>query len=336
MIQNDFATKAYSVTYTDINGTEQSGKVRTTDDLTIGSTVKLDYNKKFELYDPTDEGSKEDVVADNVVKNKDGDAIGAHFMTTVAPVTKESLIGLFWKEKAFSELTFTTKSGTELKHKMPLPDNYEEKYKEGSEIQFVVKDEISIAGEDSKDTIDATVVELKDQEVEVAASWFGILNSFFIIAFAPLFSKLWEKNIIRSGAVKFAMGLILLGIGFGALAYGAMGIPLGAKTASVSMLWLVLAYLLHTLGELCLSPVGLSYVSKLAPARLVGLMFGIWFVANFIANTAAGLTGSYIDPIVESQGMSVFFLIFTIIPITAGIVLILIKGKMKAMMHGIE
>ena len=65
-------------------------------------------------------------------------------------------------------------------------------------------------------------------------------------------------------------------------------------------------------------------------------MFGLWFIANFIANTAAGLTGSFIDPIVEEYGMAVFFLIFTVIPIGAGIVLILIKGKMKAMMHGIE
>ena len=336
LIQNDFTTKAYEVSYTDINGTQQSGRVRTTADLEAGSTVKLNYNKDYTLYNPTDEGNKENTVADNVVKNKDGKAIGSHFMTKVAPVTKESLVGLFWKEKAYSELSFTTKNGTNVTHKMPLPDNYEEEYAEGNDIQLLVEDKISIADEDAKDTIDAKVVALKDQEVEVAASWFGILNSFFIIAFAPLFSKFWEKNIIRSGAVKFALGLILLGTGFGALAYGSMEIPLGAKTASVSMMWLVLAYLLHTLGELCLSPVGLSYVSKLAPARLVGLMFGLWFIANFVANTAAGLTGSFIDPIVENQGMSVFFLIFTVIPIGAGIVLILIKGKMKEMMHGIE
>ena len=86
-----------------------------------------------------------------------------------------------------------------------------------------------------------------------------------------------------------------------------MGIPLGAKTASVSIIFLILAYLFHTLGELCISPVGLSYVSKLAPLKLVGLMFGIWYVANFIANFAAGITGSYIDPIVDEYGMSTFF-----------------------------
>lgn len=178
--------------------------------------------------------------------------------------------------------------------------------------------------------------QFSDNAPEVPASWFGILNSFFIIAFAPLFSKIWKSKYNPSGPIKFAIGLVLLGLGFGILSFGSMGIPLGAKTASVSMVFLVLAYLFHTLGELCVSPVGLSYVSKLAPAKLVGLMFGIWFVANFIANFAAGITGSYIDPIVEEYGMATFFLIFTIIPIVAGIVMFLINGKLIKMMHGIR
>lgn len=175
-----------------------------------------------------------------------------------------------------------------------------------------------------------------DPAPEVPASWFGILNSFFIIAFAPVFSKIWESKLNPSGPVKFAIGLILLGLGFGILAYGSMGIELGAKTASVSMIFLILAYLFHTLGELCVSPVGLSYVSKLSPAKLVGLMFGIWFVANFIANTAAGLTGRYLDPIVEEYGMSTFFLIFTLIPVGAGIVMLLLSKTLVRMMHGIK
>ncbi len=175
-----------------------------------------------------------------------------------------------------------------------------------------------------------------DPAPEVPASWFGILNSFFIIAFAPIFSKIWESKYNPSGPVKFAIGLILLGTGFGILAFGSMGIPLGAKTASVSMIFLILAYLFHTLGELCVSPVGLSYVSKLSPAKLVGLMFGIWFVANFIANTAAGLTGRYIDPIVEDYGMATFFMIFTIIPIAAGIIMLAISKLLVKMMHGIR
>ena len=92
---------------------------------------------------------------------------------------------------------------------------------------------------------------------------------------------LWASKMNPSGPVKFSIGLILLGLGFGFLAYGSMSIPYGAQTASVSIFWLVFAYLFHTLGELCVSPVGLSYVSKLAPIRLVGLMFGFWLLQFF-------------------------------------------------------
>ncbi len=178
--------------------------------------------------------------------------------------------------------------------------------------------------------------EFRADATEVPASWFSILNSFFIITLAPMISKFWEKGIITSGPIKFALGLLLVGIGFAFLAFGSSAIPQGAKTASVSMVWLILAYLFHTLGELCVSPVGLSYVSKLAPVRLIGLMFGVWFIANFIANWAGGITGSYIDQIVENNSMSTFFLIFTFIPIGAAVVLMLMNGFMKKMMHGIE
>ena len=171
---------------------------------------------------------------------------------------------------------------------------------------------------------------------EVPASWFGILNSFFIITFAPLFSKIWESKYNPSGAIKFGIGLILLGFGFALLAYGGLPIERGAQTASVSMVWLILAYLFHTLGELCVSPVGLSYISKLSPVKIVGLMFGIWFVATFIANTLAGLTGSLIDGITAKYSISVFFMIFTIIPMIAGLIMIALNKTLKKKMHGIH
>ena len=171
---------------------------------------------------------------------------------------------------------------------------------------------------------------------EVPASWFSVLNSLFIILLAPLFSKLWESKYNPSGPIKFAIGLTLLGLGFAILAYGASTIPDGAKTASVSLMFLVFAYLFHTLGELCVSPVGLSYVSKLAPLRLVGLMFGIWFAASAIANLLGGVTGSYIDEISEKFGLSTFFLMFTIIPIVAALVLVFLNPMMKRKMHGIK
>nr|WP_295076972.1 peptide MFS transporter [uncultured Roseateles sp.] len=171
---------------------------------------------------------------------------------------------------------------------------------------------------------------------EVPATWFGVLNSFFIVILAPAFSKLWEKHWNPSGPVKFGVGLVLLGLGFAALAFGAAGIPSGAKTAQVSMLFLCLAYLLHTMGELCVSPVGLSYISKLAPARLLGLMFGVWFLNSAIANFIAGKTGAYIDYISATYSMSTFFLIFTLIPIGAGVVLMLLTPWMKKKMHGVH
>ncbi|HEY5370080.1 MAG TPA: hypothetical protein VIJ75_13950 [Hanamia sp.] len=171
---------------------------------------------------------------------------------------------------------------------------------------------------------------------EVPASWFGILNSFFIIALAPLFSKIWESKLNPSGPVKFGIGLILLGIGFAILAYGGLPIARGAQTASVSMVWLILAYLFHTMGELCVSPVGLSYISKLSPVKIVGLMFGIWFVATFIANTLAGFTGSLIDSITQQYSISIFFMIFTILPILAGLIMFGLNKTLIKKMHGIH
>ena len=112
--------------------------------------------------------------------------------------------------------------------------------------------------------------EFASDVAEIPASWFSVLNSLFIVIFAPVFSKIWASSLNPSGPIKFAIGLILLGLGFAFLSYGASGIPLGASTASVSITWLIMAYLFHTLGELCISPVALSYVSKLAPKRLVG------------------------------------------------------------------
>ena len=171
---------------------------------------------------------------------------------------------------------------------------------------------------------------------EVEASWFAILNSFFIITLAPLFSRWWESKYNPSAAMKYGLGLILLGLGFAILAFGSMGIPQGAKTASVSMIFLILAYLLHTMGELCLSPVGLSYLSKLVPARMIGFMFGIWYLAIAIGQKLAGSLGGLIDKVTEEYSLTVFFLIFTLAPIGAGLVSILLNPLLKKLMHGVR
>ena len=90
------------------------------------------------------------------------------------------------------------------------------------------------------------------------------------------------------------------------------------------------------MGELCVSPVGLSYISKLAPARLLGLMFGVWFLNSAIANFIGGKTGAYIDYISSTYSMSTFFLIFTVIPAAAGLVLMALSPWMKKKMHGVH
>ena len=178
--------------------------------------------------------------------------------------------------------------------------------------------------------------QFNEESTEIPASWFGILNSFYIIAFAPLFSKIWESKFNPPATVKFGIGLILLGLGFGILAYGSASIPQGAQTASVSIIWLILAYLLHTLGELSLSPVGLSYVSKLVPATKIGMMFGLWYIAIGLGNKAAGSMGGMIDTITSEYSMSTFFLLFTFIPILAGLIVMSLTPIVKKLMHGVR
>ena len=168
----------------------------------------------------------------------------------------------------------------------------------------------------------------------VDTSWFQILNPVFIISLAPLYSKFWEKYKF-SGPQKFFGGLTLLAAGFGMLAIGASSIPPGAATASVSMVWLLLAYFLHTMGELAVSPVGLSYVSKLSPARMLGFLFGIWYVFTGLAGKLASIMAEYSDGIAENVGFSGFFLIFTIIPFVAGLVMLSLNKTIKRMMHGV-
>lgn len=179
----------------------------------------------------------------------------------------------------------------------------------------------------------AKVGEIKGNEIEITTSWFSILNSFFIIAFASLFSKWFESKYNPSGAVKYGLGLIVMAFGFGILAFGSAGLEEGTR---VSLIWLVLAYLFHTLGELSSSPVGLSYVSKLVPARMIGFMFGMWYLAIAIGNYAAGALGGLIEPIQKEYSMSTFFLIFTIVPAVAGVLIIFLNPLLKKLMHGIR
>ncbi|TDD99220.1 peptide MFS transporter [Flavobacterium cellulosilyticum] len=188
---------------------------------------------------------------------------------------------------------------------------------------------------------DETLSILKIEKVtesltEVPATWFSTLNSLFIITLAPLFSKWWESKYNPSANLKYGIGMTLLGIGMAFVAFGANGIEPGAKTASVSMIWLILVYLFYTMAELCISPVGLSYVSKLVPARMIAFMFGVWYLAVAIGMKGAGMFGENIDKIANEHGLSYFFWILTIISIVMAVFSIIMSPIIKKLMHGVR
>ena len=167
---------------------------------------------------------------------------------------------------------------------------------------------------------------------EVPASWFQSLNPAIIFIFAPLFSKLWttlgNKGIDPPTPVKMAFGLILLSFGFIFMLHGVNQADSG-HTGLASLFWLVGAYFWHTMGELCLSPIGLSMVTKLAPAHLTALMMGVWFASNFISNLAAGYIGGYAEKLGEFQ----LFSLIVVATASAGIVLFFLARPIIKMMH---
>lgn len=171
---------------------------------------------------------------------------------------------------------------------------------------------------------------------EIDASWFGILNSLFIITFAPLFSRWWESKYNPNANMKYAIGMFLLGLGMACVAVGASDIPAGAKTASVSIIWLVLVYFFHTMGELCISPVALSYVSKLVPGRMIAIMFGVYYLAVAIGMKLAGVFGEASEEIARTQGLSSFFWLLTFIAFGLAVFSALMYPVIKKLMHGVR
>ncbi len=173
----------------------------------------------------------------------------------------------------------------------------------------------------------------------VPASWFQSLNSIFVVAFAPLFAWLWLKLGKRepSSPTKMAIGLMLLALGYLWIAFGVKDVGAGIK---VSMIWLVGMYALHTWGELCLSPIGLSLVNKLAPFKYASLLMAVWFLANAAANKLAGvLSALYPDGKstffmgYEMKDNYDFFILFVGMAGVASIVLFLLSKKLQGMMQ---
>ena len=166
---------------------------------------------------------------------------------------------------------------------------------------------------------------------EFPSSWFQSANALFIIMFAPLFALLWVRLGSRepSSPVKFSIGLVGVGVGFAVLIPAARAAEAGSL---VSPMWLVATYLVHTFAELCLSPVGLSSMTKLAPARVAGLMMGVWFLGASVGNFIGGRLSSFY----EAWALPNLFGVVAAFGIASGVILLALSRPIKAWMGGVK
>jgi POT family proton-dependent oligopeptide transporter len=171
----------------------------------------------------------------------------------------------------------------------------------------------------------------------VPTEWFQSVNPLFIVLLAPVFSVFWSllssKGKEPSIPVKMGLGMILLGLGFILMIGAAMqrGGDSLDESVKANIMFLVGAYLLHTMGELCLSPIGLSMVTKLSPVKLASLLMGVWFLSSFVANIAGGYIASY----ASKAGALNMFISITLVSIILGIVLLFINKWLSKKSHGL-
>ncbi|HEY0678802.1 MAG TPA: peptide MFS transporter [Chitinophagaceae bacterium] len=177
---------------------------------------------------------------------------------------------------------------------------------------------------------------------EMPASWFNSVNGMFILLLAPLFSQIWlglnRVNAEPSSPKKQSLGLMFLAIGYLVIAFGVKDV-----TGKVSMLWLISLYFLHTVGELCVSPIGLSLVNKLAPARFASILMGVWFLSNAAANKFGGTLGALYPGQGPTQilGYQInnlydFFMVFVVMSGVASILLFLLTFWMEKKMGDVR
>jgi POT family proton-dependent oligopeptide transporter len=163
------------------------------------------------------------------------------------------------------------------------------------------------------------------------SSWYQTLSAVFVVALAPAFAVLWIKlrRHEPSIPVKFALGLLLVGLGFVVVGVGALRAESGIK---ISPMWLVSTYFIHVCGELCLSPVGLSAITKLAPAKVASLMMGVWFLGISVGEYIGGIFGS----LYESLSTPTLFGIVAAFSIGAGLVMVLLVKPLQRLMGGVK
>ena len=180
---------------------------------------------------------------------------------------------------------------------------------------------------------------------EVPTAWLQMINPFFVIVLAPVFAYFWNTRLGQAlnTPLKMGLGLIVLGIGFwfmliagfqrGAMWEGGLNIVDNTDvTIKAGMIWMILTYFLHTIGELSLSPVGLSIVTKLSPARFASLFMGVWIMAAAFANMLAGLISSY----VVELGASTVFASISVFVMVLGILMVSLNKMIERMMHGVR
>jgi POT family proton-dependent oligopeptide transporter len=170
---------------------------------------------------------------------------------------------------------------------------------------------------------------------EFPTTWFQSINPLFIIVFTPIATSVWlwlatRKKYVPQPA-KIGLGLIFVGLGYVVMVLAALRLNTGLP--KVSMIYIVGCYFLHTVGEIILSPTGLSYVSKTAPTKHVSTLMGIWFISSFIAGLGAGKVAALTEPIMEGKlklpwnlgGQADFFLLFVITSVAAGVLLLVLS-----------
>jgi len=172
---------------------------------------------------------------------------------------------------------------------------------------------------------------------EVPASWLQAVNPMFIIILSPFFAALWvnlgKRNINLSTPFKFGIGLVQMAIGFLVLAWASSYVAAGEKVAPT---WLILTYLFHTTGELCLSPVGLSAVNKLAPARYQGQMFGTWFMASALGHLIAGLLAGHLSDNADVSALSGRFIFVFMTTAGAGVLMLVMTKPIRKLMGDVK
>lgn len=180
---------------------------------------------------------------------------------------------------------------------------------------------------------------------EMPASWVQSFNPLFVVILAAIMPGVWsalgKRGMEPASPTKQAIGLLLLSLGYLIICFGVKDVQPGIK---VSLIWLTGLYFIHTMGEICLSPIGLSMVNKLTPIRFASLMMGIWYLSTATANKFAGiLSGLYpetgkVKTLLgyRIETMYDFFMVFVIMSATASLILFLLSKKLQKMMHGVE